>query len=243
MRITFLGSSHGVPEPNRRCSCTLLEVGERKYLIDIGTNPIELLVSRGIHPNSINAVFITHMHGDHCNGLIPFVDLCSWYYKKANPHICTPLDKSTLMDGLCGWFGAIGRTVREFDISTIEDGFVWDDGTIRLTAIKTKHTKNSYAFLVEAEGRRVFFSGDLSHEGPADDFPMQIFDEPIDLAICEAAHFPATDYVPLFADKGDRLRMLCITHYTQGRISSVYEAAKTLAIPFVLATDGREIVL
>lgn len=243
MRITFLGSSHGVPEPGRRCSCTLLEVGERKYLIDIGTNPIEKLVTKGIHVNSINAIFITHMHGDHCNGLVPYIDLCSWYYKNAEPHICTPLEPEKLNAGLCGWLGAIGRNVRQFGMSQITDGFVFDDGTIKLRAIKTKHTQASYAFLVEAEGKRVLFSGDLCCDGPEKDFPLWVLDEPLDLAICEAAHFPATRYVPLLEERKENLGAVCITHYVPRHISSALEMAKALDVKFTLAYDDREIVL
>ena len=31
MRVVFLGSSHGIPEANRRCSCALVEVGENLF--------------------------------------------------------------------------------------------------------------------------------------------------------------------------------------------------------------------
>ena len=36
MRIVFFGSSHGVPEPNRKCSSAMVSVGENNYFIDMG---------------------------------------------------------------------------------------------------------------------------------------------------------------------------------------------------------------
>lgn len=36
MQITFSGTSHGAPEPNRQCSALLLEAEGRFYLMDIG---------------------------------------------------------------------------------------------------------------------------------------------------------------------------------------------------------------
>ena len=36
MRLTFIGTSHGVPEPHRRCSSYLLETGGKYYVIDKG---------------------------------------------------------------------------------------------------------------------------------------------------------------------------------------------------------------
>ena len=90
MQITFLGASHGVPEANRRCSCTLIETNGRYYFIDMGVNAIDALRTRGIEVEDVKGIFITHMHGDHTNGLISFVDLISWYFKTADPEICLP---------------------------------------------------------------------------------------------------------------------------------------------------------
>ena len=75
MKITFLGSSHGVPEANRKCSCIMIEVGENIYFVDMGTPSIDELRKRGKSVDAVKGVFITHMHGDHTDGLIQFVDL------------------------------------------------------------------------------------------------------------------------------------------------------------------------
>jgi ribonuclease Z len=69
MRITFFGTSSGSPVANKKCSCTLLEIGDRKYIIDAGTLVIEQLANRNINIAEINALFITHMHRDHTDGL------------------------------------------------------------------------------------------------------------------------------------------------------------------------------
>ena len=53
MQITFLGASHGVPEANRRCSCTLIETNGRYYFIDMGVNAIDALRTRGIEVEDV----------------------------------------------------------------------------------------------------------------------------------------------------------------------------------------------
>ncbi len=93
MRITFIGSSHGIPEPNRKCSCTMVEIKGRYYFIDMGTPAIDHIVTAGIPIDAVKGVFITHMHGDHTNGLIHFVDLISWYFKTSDPTIFLPTDQ------------------------------------------------------------------------------------------------------------------------------------------------------
>ena len=72
IRITFLGTSHGVPEKDRFCSSTLIEIGDDRYLVDMGGPVTETLIRRDIPLETIKAVFITHPHGDHTNGLIGF---------------------------------------------------------------------------------------------------------------------------------------------------------------------------
>ena len=87
MRITFVGSSHGIPEPNRKCSCIMLEMGDRIYFIDMGTSAVDALRARGMPVENVKAVFISHMHGDHINGLILFINLITWCFRMANPAV------------------------------------------------------------------------------------------------------------------------------------------------------------
>lgn len=242
MRIVFFGSSHGVPEPNRRCSSILVEVGENRYFIDMGTQSIEDLATRRIPVDSVKGIFITHMHGDHTNGLIAYLDLCSWYYKTANPEIFLPEPVNEAAELIRSWIKLNGTNARDFRYSPVKSGIIFDDGVIKVTAYQTKHTAGSYAYLVEAEGKRVLFGGDMSVKGPADDFPFEVLDEPLDLAICEAAHFAATDFVPIFAEKD--VKQICVTHYSDRYLASVLELKKALPEKVVFRSeDNMEIHL
>ena len=229
MRITFFGSSHGVPEPNRKCSCALIEAGNGKYFIDMGTNATDGLRTRGIPVESVKAVFVTHMHGDHTNGLIPFIDICTWKFRTAAPKFFVPTDAERFREAVSVWIRLNGNELREFSFSEVSEGAFFRDENIKVTAFKTKHTSfsPSYAYLIEAEGKRVLFSGDLSHRGPTDDFPVSVLEKPLDLAICEAAHFKATDYMPLF-EGNENLKALCFNHYSDRFLESVIEMTRLL---------------
>lgn len=68
MKITFVGAAHEVTG-----SCTLLEVGGHKYLIDCGMEQGKdefENVPLPLPPSMIEAVFVTHAHIDH-SGLLP----------------------------------------------------------------------------------------------------------------------------------------------------------------------------
>ena len=239
MKITFFGSSHGVPEPNRKCSCAFIEAGKGKYFIDMGCDAENELRNRGIPMESINCVYITHMHGDHTNGLIPFLDACNWKFKTAQPKIFLPYDVEKFKDAVNGWLTIHGHKLRDIEFFEYSAGVVYEDENIKVTAFKTKHIASSHAFLVESEGKRVLFSGDLcTTEGPSADFPVSVLEKPLDLAICEAAHFKATEYLPLFKGN-ENLKQLCFNHYSDRFLESVIEMTRLLPeIPVSRANDG-----
>lgn len=245
MRIVFFGSSHGYPEQNRRCSCSLVEAGGKRYFIDMGTNAAECLATRRIPIEAIDSVFVTHMHGDHSNGLISFIDVCSWKFKTAKPKFYLPVNPEEAKTAINNWISLNGVTLRQdLEFFEVTEGEVFDDGNLKVTAFKTKHNKNSYSYLLETEGKRVLFSGDLcTTEGPTADFPVSVLDKPLDLAICEASHFKATDYLHLFKGN-ENLKQLCFNHYSDRFIESVVEMTRLLPdIPVFRVYDDSEIVL
>lgn len=233
MRITVVGSGHGVPEPHRKCTCFMVEIGEKIYFVDMGTPGIDALVDRNLKPENVEAIFITHKHGDHADGLLSFMDLISWYYKTANPEIHLPDMK--MVDAINGWLDVtMASFKREVTYKKIEVGEIFNDGVLKVTAIATKHCPDSHAFLFEADGKRVLFSGDLKK--PEIDFPY--VDGPIDLLFCEAAHFYPTEYLPVF-EKLD-LKRVSVNHYSDTFLPSALELKKALAekgLPVILATD------
>ena len=243
MKVTFIGSSHGVPEPNRRCSCALIEVSDKKYIVDMGTDPTPDLIRRGMSPNDISAVFITHPHGDHTNGLVAFADLCSWYFKDADPLIFLP--EAGMLDALRGWIKATCSDLREsLRFRTVREGTLYDDGTIRVIALNTNHMENAYAFRIEAENKTVLFTGDMKGgDGPVADYARFAAEDGIDLAIGECAHFDPMLYLePL---KQHPPKLFCMNHYSQRWIEKCYHLKSAIEpeIPTLIATDGLEIRL
>ena len=45
MKITFLGTSHGIPEADRVLSSAMIEVGDNIYLVDAGAPITEKMIS------------------------------------------------------------------------------------------------------------------------------------------------------------------------------------------------------
>lgn len=239
MRIKFLGTSHGLPEANRKCSCTLIEVSGRYYFIDMGTMAAEYLANAGISMDDVKGIFITHMHGDHTCGLIQFVDLISWYYTTANPTICLPNPEAAKV--IESWIKLHKGFLRDLDYREVKEGIIFDDGFLKVTAIPTLHRENSHAFLLEAEGKTVLFTGDLKH--PDQDFPAIVKERETDMIVMESAHFHATCYAPHL--KECKTKAVYVNHYQPKLIPFVLQLAEEMkdTVPVKLLYDGNEVIL
>ena len=240
MRISFLGTSHGLPEPNRQCSCVMLEISGQYYFVDMGMLAINELITRGIPVDAVKGVFITHMHGDHTNGLPGFVDLLTWYYKTANPTFCIPQQEG--IDALKKWVTTTVQmnAIREFNFVTVHPGVVYEDNLVKVTAIPTRHCDRSFAYLIEAEGKRLLFTGDLKH--PSEDFPDVVKQMPLDVVVCEAAHFSPANYLPIF-QQGD-IKTIFITHYAPKFIGPVLQLRADFTDAEIrLPHDGLDYIL
>lgn len=72
-KITILGTGTARPTTQRHHSAQVLNMHEQYYLIDCGEGTQLRLLECGINLMKINAVFISHMHGDHMFGLMPLI--------------------------------------------------------------------------------------------------------------------------------------------------------------------------
>lgn len=194
MKITFLGTSHGVPAADRHCSCAMIEVGENVYIFDAGAPVVEGILKSGHAMDDLKAVFITHVHSDHTGNLFSLANLCSWFFRTTNVNFYIP--EQRLWDGLLaynkGTSDAPFASERLHDIVFDED-FVYDDGVLRVTPIPTKHlfkmNHPAYGFVIEGDGKRVLITGDMSQGLDYDDFPTVTFEEHFDIVVSELAHF------------------------------------------------------
>ena len=196
MKITFVGTSHGVPEKNRFCTCMMLESGGAVYFVDAGAPMIDYMVNHDKDINSLRAVFTTHVHSDHTIGLVHLTNLMNWKYKESSADIF--ITEQAHIDATIQWTYTAGD--REMDESRIRfklptEGIVYQDENIKVEYIPTAHIKNSYAILVTEGDKRVLFCGDLSHGLKKNDVPA-VIKENIDACVCELAHFTMDELAP-----------------------------------------------
>ncbi len=85
--ITVLGSNSALPTSERYPTAQVLNVSERFFLIDCGEGTQIQLRRNKIKFSKINHVFISHLHGDHCFGLIGLISTMGLLGRKVDLHI------------------------------------------------------------------------------------------------------------------------------------------------------------
>ena len=203
MKITNFGTSHGDPTLEHFCSSTLLETQGRYYLIDAGEPANALLVRNGLCASRVSAVFITHMHIDH-TGSLPVICEQAKKYRGRFPDVSLTVNfpEAAAIPLMNNWLQANHARFSQAEIAmrAYDEQNGYDDGVIRVTATRTRHinipnepSAASYALKVEAEGRKVLFTGDLSHT--FEDFPLDAA-LGCDLVFSEITHYPLEKAIP-----------------------------------------------
>ena len=248
MKITTLGTSHGDPTMTRYQTSTLVETQGRCYLIDAGEPANAHLVRRGLSASRLSAVFITHMHIDHTGSLPVLIEQSTKYrHRYPDNHLSVQLPENEAVEPLLGWVRAnCGRT--KFEDLTVEcyrDHGGYDDGFLRMTPFPTRHvppradgSPRSHSLLVEAEGKRVLFTGDLSSD--FSDFPVSAADG-CDAVFSELTHYPLEKAVPVLQTVHPKRLVFYHVHnpyQTPEGEEKVRRLCSVLSYPSEIAYDG-----
>ncbi|MBQ2955212.1 MAG: MBL fold metallo-hydrolase [Clostridia bacterium] len=245
MKITFLGTSHGVPAADRYCSCAMIEVNGSVYLIDAGAPSVDLLIRRGVNLDDVRAVFTTHLHGDHVFGVIQMASLFNWYFKTTDADFY--LTEQAGIDVIAKTIETIdGALCDRVRLKLMTQDTVWEDENIRVTPLPTQHLAHigrpAYSYLIEAEGKKVLFSGDLSNRLEKEDFPAYALENEVDLMISEMAHF-GVEHVSPYLEKC-RAKELLFNHvFPLHKLNEIRELDGKYGYPIRALEDGDEVEL
>ncbi|MFI8516780.1 MBL fold metallo-hydrolase [Streptomyces sp. NPDC085481] len=186
LRITVLGSATPYPRPGNACSGYLLRGGGVRVWVDAGTGTLAEL-QRYVGPGELDAVWISHLHADHC------ADLLTAYYAllHADIELAAPIPlygPPGIADRLAGFLtnGPSRSPVESaFAVEELYDGHVGRVGSLSLLSRAVRHGGlDAFGLRVEGEGGG---GGVLAYSGDSE--PCAALTElarDSDLFLCEA---------------------------------------------------------
>ena len=184
--VVFVGTGDAFGSGGRRQSAILVREAGRTLLLDCGPTTLSGLRTLGIDPGDIDAIAISHFHGDHAAGL-PFLLLDRQFQSRgpAPLEVLGPPGIEARMDNLTRAYGfAEALTDRTFDLRYSEFEIDRDCVTqgFTLRPFPAHHQPSTYPHMlhVGAGARSLFFTGDT---GWHPEFPDRVGE--VDLAIAE----------------------------------------------------------
>lgn len=215
--VTLLGTGSPVPNPNRYGMSTLVQAGGLNLVFDAGRGCTIRLIQAGMPLGKVDAVFITHFHSDHLNGL-PDLWMTSYlppaFGRRKEPlEIYGPAGIADIVKTMRDAFMPDIRIrmddehVPEADTEIVphefsSEGIVFDQGGVTVSAFKVDHgakIKPAYGYLVDYKGHSVLLSGDTKF-----DENLIAHGQGVDLMVHEVAAAPEAivneDYIQRILD-------------------------------------------
>jgi len=180
-RVTLLGTGVPIPSPDRFGPCTLVEAGDRKFLVDAGRGATIRLYQLKIPIGRIDVQLLTHYHSDHVS-CVADVWLTGWLEshfgtRKTPYRVIGPTGAKRLMENLERAYAddikirvadeklplsGIAIGVSEYD----RDGLIYDQNGVKVIAFEVDHgdvIKPCYGYRFEYGGRVAVLSSDTRY--------------------------------------------------------------------------------
>jgi ribonuclease BN (tRNA processing enzyme) len=181
VRLTVLGCSGTYPRPDSACSGYLVEHDGFRLLLDLGNGALGQL-QRHCRLTDVDAVWISHLHGDHCLDLVPYS-----YARRYHPDGPRPVLPVHGPPGLAERIRAAYEVAPVDGLGDVYDYAVVGEGTTTLgpfevTVARVQHPVEAHAVRLSAGGRSLVYSGDTA----ASDALVELARD-CDLLLCEAS--------------------------------------------------------
>ena len=174
IKLILLGTGYPYPSAERAGPSCAVVVGKRIFVVDAGRGSVMRLAATGNPWKSIDAVFVTHLHSDHIDGL-PDLFHCTWEFGNGMPfELYGPKGTQEVANGILQFYGPdihIRRDLTEklspegarIKVHEIQEGVVYDiPGEVRVTAFQVNHdpVTPSFGYRFDAGQHSIVISGD-----------------------------------------------------------------------------------
>lgn len=148
MKLTILGCYSATPRISAHTTSQVLESRGHTFLIDCGEGTQMELRKHKVKFNQIKHIFISHLHGDHCFGLIGLISTFRLLNREAELHIYGPKGiKDLIMLQLKLSKSWIDFKLVFHELTSLDSELIFEDDKIAINTIPLDHRVYTNGFL------------------------------------------------------------------------------------------------
>lgn len=152
--LHILGCGSALPTTRHFATSQVINLRDKLYMIDCGEgSQLQFRKSR-LRFSRLNHIFISHLHGDHCFGLLGLISTFGLLGRTAELHIHSPKGLEELYAPLLAFFCKnMSYQVVFHEFATKEPAVVYEDRTLTVTTIPLRHRIPCCGFLFAEKPR------------------------------------------------------------------------------------------
>ncbi len=153
-QLTILGCGSALPTKQNFPSAQVLILREKQYLIDCGEGTQIRMRQMKVNNTRFGHIFISHLHGDHCFGLIGMITSFGMLNRTADLHIHSHPDLEALLTPWLHYFCTeLPFKIYFHAVDPSKNELVFEDRTVSVYSIPLKHRVPTCGYLFEEKPR------------------------------------------------------------------------------------------
>ena len=146
--LHILGCGSALPTTRHFPTSQIVNVRDKLFMIDCGEGAQLQFRKSHLKFSRLNHIFISHLHGDHCFGLLGLISTLNLLGRTAELHIHSPKGLETLLTPMLDFFNwQMTYKVLFHEFDTKEPMQIYEDRSLTVTTIPLRHRMPCCGFL------------------------------------------------------------------------------------------------
>lgn len=139
-KIHILGCGSALPTLKHNASSQLIEMRGKCFMVDCGEGAQMQFRRSHIHFSKLNAIFISHMHGDHCFGLMGLLSTLGMLGRTSKLRIYAPKEYATLFRQQVEFFmQTMEYEMEMIPVDTEKQQIIYEDHSLTVETVPLQH--------------------------------------------------------------------------------------------------------